>query len=83
MIQDIGESEPGEREKMIGFVNQISRNYQKQYNDRMNDRQQLLITRFLSQCRPAKEEQERGIADDGDIDDISELPDDFDFTGFQ
>ena len=33
MIQDIGENEPGEREKMIGFVNQISSHYQKQYND--------------------------------------------------
>ncbi|KAK3876891.1 hypothetical protein Pcinc_018354 [Petrolisthes cinctipes] len=82
MIQDIGESEQGEKEKMIGFVNQISRNYQKHYNDRMNDRQQSLITRFLSQCRPAQE-QEIGMEEDEEIDDIGELPDDFDFTGFE
>ncbi|KAK3888476.1 hypothetical protein Pcinc_007470 [Petrolisthes cinctipes] len=82
MIQDIGESEQGEKEKMIGFVNQISRNYQKHYNDRMNDRQQSLITRFLSQCRPAQE-QEIGMEEDEEIDDIGELPDDFDFTGLR
>ena len=82
MIQDIGEKEPGEREKIIGFVNQISSHYQKQYNDRMNDRQQSLIAHFLSRCQPA-EEKERETEEDEEIDDIGELLADFDFTGFE
>ena len=82
MIADIGESEAGEREKIIGLVNQILRNYQQQYNDRMNERQQSLITRFFSQCRSAKE-QESEIEEDEEIDDIGELPADFDFIGFE
>ena len=67
---------------MTGFVNQISSHYQEQYNDRMNDHQQSLITRFLSRCWPA-EEKERETEEDEEIDDIDELPADFDFTGFE
>ncbi|KAG7161156.1 hypothetical protein Hamer_G024210 [Homarus americanus] len=81
MIQDI-ESDSGEREQMIGFVKSISRKYQKQHNERVNARQQLFITRFLSQRRPAKEDQQRGVEVDEDIDDIGEMPEDFDFAGF-
>ncbi|KAG7178251.1 hypothetical protein Hamer_G028977 [Homarus americanus] len=61
MIQDI-ESESGEREQMIGFVRSISRKYQKQYNERVNARQQLPVTRFLSQRQPAEEDQHWGNA---------------------
>ncbi|KAG7175341.1 hypothetical protein Hamer_G001402 [Homarus americanus] len=81
MIQDI-ESDSGEREQMIGFVESISRKYQKQYNERVNARQQSLITRFLSQRWPAEEDQQREVEDDEDIDGIREMPEDFDFTGF-
>ncbi|KAG7177166.1 hypothetical protein Hamer_G000415, partial [Homarus americanus] len=81
MIQDI-ESESGEREQVIGVIESISRKYQKQYIERVNARQQSLITRFLSQCRPAEEDQQREIEVDEDIDDIGEMPEDFDFAGF-
>ncbi|KAG7163854.1 hypothetical protein Hamer_G019125 [Homarus americanus] len=81
MIQDI-ESESGEREQVIGFVESISRKYQKQYNERVNARQQSFITHFFSQCRPAEEDQQREVEVDKDIDDIGEMPEDFDFAGF-
>ncbi|KAG7169160.1 hypothetical protein Hamer_G028145, partial [Homarus americanus] len=81
MIQDI-ESESGEREHVIGVIESISRKYQTQYNERVNARQQSLITRFLSQRRPAEEDQQREIEVDEDIDDIGEMPEDFDFAGF-
>ncbi|KAG7159342.1 Autophagy-related protein 101-like [Homarus americanus] len=81
MIQDI-ESESGEREHVIGIIESISRKYQTQYNERVNARQQSLITRFLSQRRPAEEDQQREIEVDEDIDDIGEMPEDFDFAGF-
>ncbi|KAG7174512.1 Jerky protein-like 17, partial [Homarus americanus] len=78
MIQDI-ENESGEREQMIEFVESISRKYQRQYNERVNARQQSLITRFLSQRRPAEEDQQREVEVD---EDIGEMPEDFDFAGF-
>ncbi|KAG7157478.1 E3 ubiquitin-protein ligase synoviolin-like 1 [Homarus americanus] len=81
MSQDI-ESESGEREQVIGVIESISRKYQTQYNERVNARQQSLITRFLSQRRPAKEDQQREVEVDEDIDDIGEMPEDFDFAGF-
>ncbi|KAG7177189.1 hypothetical protein Hamer_G000442, partial [Homarus americanus] len=81
MIQDI-ESESGEREQVIGVIESISRKYQTQYNERVNARQQSLITRFLSQRWPAEEDQQREIEVDEDIDDIGEMPEDFDFAGF-
>ncbi|KAG7154589.1 putative Tigger transposable element-derived protein 1-like 324 [Homarus americanus] len=81
MIQDI-ESESGEREQVIGVIESISRKYQTQYNERVNARQQSLITRFLSQRRPAEEDQQREVEVDEDIDDIGEMPEDFDFAGF-
>lgn len=37
---------------------------------------------FFSQCRPAKE-QEKGIEEDEEIDDIGELPAAFNFTEFE
>ncbi|XP_042229139.1 uncharacterized protein LOC121871081 isoform X2 [Homarus americanus] len=82
MIQDI-ESDSDEREQMNGFVKSISIKYQKQYNERVNARQQSLITRFLSQRRPAEEDQQREVEVDEDIDDIGEMPEDFDFAGFE
>ncbi|KAG7163411.1 hypothetical protein Hamer_G004551 [Homarus americanus] len=81
MIQDI-ESDSGEREQMIGFTESISRKYQRQYNERVNARQQSLITRFLSQRQPAEEDQQREVEVDEDIDDIGEMPEEFDFAGF-
>ncbi|KAG7176275.1 Small nuclear ribonucleoprotein Sm D3-like [Homarus americanus] len=81
MIQDI-ESESGEREHVIGVTESISRKYQTQYNERVNARQQSLITRFLSQRRPTEEDQQREIEVEEDIDDIGEMPEDFDFAGF-
>ncbi|KAG7172038.1 hypothetical protein Hamer_G001014 [Homarus americanus] len=81
MIQDI-ESESGEREQVIGVLEFISRKYQTQYNERVNARQQSLITRFLSQCRPAEEDQQREVEVDEDIDDSGQMPEDFDFAGF-
>ncbi|KAG7174700.1 Aminomethyltransferase-like [Homarus americanus] len=78
MIQDI-ESESGEREQVIGVIESISRKYQTQYNERVNARQQSLITRFLSQRQPAEEDQQREVEVD---DDIGEMPEDFDFAGF-
>ncbi|KAG7158332.1 hypothetical protein Hamer_G008983 [Homarus americanus] len=78
MIQDI-ESESGEREQVIGVLESNSRKYQKQYNERVNARQQSLITRFLSQCRPAKEDQQRKVEVD---EHIGEMPENFDFAGF-
>ncbi|KAG7172935.1 hypothetical protein Hamer_G017919 [Homarus americanus] len=81
MIQDI-ESESGEREHAIGVIESISRKYQTQYNERVNARQQSLITCFLSQRRPAEEDQQKEIEVDEDIDDIGEMPEDFDFAEF-
>ncbi|KAG7169544.1 hypothetical protein Hamer_G030943, partial [Homarus americanus] len=81
MIQDI-ESESGEREQMIGFVESTSRKYPKQYNEPVNARQQSPVTRFLSQRRPAEEDQQRQAEVDEDIDDIGEMPEDFDLVGF-
>ncbi|KAG7154896.1 hypothetical protein Hamer_G024965, partial [Homarus americanus] len=81
MIQDI-EIDSGEREQLIGSVKSISRKYQMQYNERVNARQQSLITRFLSQRRPAEEDQQREVEVDEDIDDIGEMPEDFDFAEF-
>ncbi|KAG7170874.1 hypothetical protein Hamer_G012437, partial [Homarus americanus] len=74
MIQDI-ESESGEKEQVIGVIESISRKYQTQYNERVTARQQSLITRFLSQRRPAEEDQQREI-------EVDEMPEDFDFAGF-
>ncbi|KAG7169060.1 hypothetical protein Hamer_G011764 [Homarus americanus] len=79
MIQDI-DSESGEREQVIGVIESISRKYQTQYNERVNARQQSLITRFLSQRRPAEEDQQRELEVDENIDDIGEMPEDFDFA---
>ncbi|KAG7169723.1 putative Tigger transposable element-derived protein 1-like 323 [Homarus americanus] len=81
MIQDI-ESESGEREQVIGVIEYISRKYQTQYNERVHARQQSLITRVLSQRRPAEEDQQREVEVDEDIDDIGEMPEGFDFVGF-
>ncbi|KAG7159731.1 hypothetical protein Hamer_G026176, partial [Homarus americanus] len=81
MIQDI-ESESGERKQVIGVIESISRKYQTQYNERVNAWQQSLITRFLSQRWPAEEDQQREIEVDEDIDDIGEMPEDFDFAEF-
>ncbi|KAG7158136.1 hypothetical protein Hamer_G008751 [Homarus americanus] len=81
MIQDI-EIDSGEREQMIGFVKSISRKYQKQYNERVNAQQHSLITHFFSQSRPAEEDQQTEVEVDEDIDDIGEMPEDFDFAGF-
>ncbi|KAG7175887.1 Tigger transposable element-derived protein 1-like 201 [Homarus americanus] len=81
MMQDI-EIDSGEMEQMIAFVKSISRKYQKQYNERVNARQQSLITRFLSQRQPAEEDQQREVEVEEDIDDIGEMPEDFDFAGF-
>ncbi|KAG7156020.1 putative Tigger transposable element-derived protein 1-like 322, partial [Homarus americanus] len=81
MIQDI-ESESSEREHGIGVIESISRKYQAQYNERVNAQQQSPVTRFLSQSRPAEEDQQREIEVDEDIDDIGEMPEDFDFAGF-
>ena len=48
----------------------------------VNTQHQSLITRFLSQRQPAKEDKQREIEVDEEIDDIGEMPEDSDFAGF-
>ncbi|KAG7158424.1 hypothetical protein Hamer_G007051, partial [Homarus americanus] len=74
MIQDI-ESESGEGARDWSY-----RIYFKEIPDAVQ--RQSLITRFLSQRRPAEEDQQREIEVDEDIDDSGEMPEDFDFAGF-
>ncbi|KAG7154067.1 hypothetical protein Hamer_G026243, partial [Homarus americanus] len=69
-------------EEMIHDIESESEKYQKQYNERVNARHQSLITSFISQRRPAEEDQQRESEVDEDIDDIGEMPEDFDFVGF-
>ena len=48
----------------------------------MNASSHSSLAFFFSRCRLAKE-QGSGIEEDEEIDDIGELPADFDFTGFE